>query len=271
MNSGMDRAWDGVIAPPIEGRLSKPRSTGITMVLDKGLGVTALHDLLETAADWVDFWKFTFGTSVMYPRTVLEAKVRLLHKHGVFACPGGTLFEVAWMQQRYDAYLNRLMQLGFGAIEISDGTYPLSLAERQEAIRKAKSLGLKVLSEVGKKDPGDSQPSSVLYDLLRSDFEAGVDYVIVEGRESGKGVGIYDAKGEIIEEDLGVLSQDPQCVERILWEAPLKSQQVALIKRFGCNVNLGNIPTEDLIALEALRTGLRGDTLRDVVRKRVAK
>lgn len=263
----MARAWDGVIENPLPGRLYKPRTTGVTMVLDKGCGVTVLEDLLSMASEYVDFWKITFGTSVTYPYYVLQSKLRILRERGVSACPGGTLFEVAWMQGKYDAFLDRLQELGFTSIEISDGTYPLSSKERQEAITKAKARKLEVLSEVGKKDPQENPEAAFLFDTLRADLDYGSDFVIVEGRESGKGVGIYDAKGDIKQDDLEVLAQDTSLLDRIIWEAPNKAQQVALIKRFGANVNLGNIPVEEIIALEALRTGLRGDTLKDVVKK----
>jgi phosphosulfolactate synthase len=141
------------------------------------------------------------------------------------------------------------------------------MTERRVAIKKAKDAGLKVLSEIGKKDPKETLKANHLYELLQDDLESGADYVIVEGRESGKGVGIYDSDGAIKEDDLNILIQNQNVLGKLIWEAPIKAQQVAFIRYFGSNVNLGNIPVDDIIALEALRTGLRGDTLKDVVRE----
>jgi phosphosulfolactate synthase len=261
------RAWNGVIEMPLKERNSIPKGTGITMVLDKGVGKSALQDLLEIGSSYISFWKFSFGTSAVYPQKSLEEKIEILLNYGIYTYPGGTLFEVAWMQDQYESYLKRLTKLGFNAVEISDGTYPLTMTERRVAIKKAKDAGLKVLSEIGKKDPKETLKANHLYELLQDDLESGADYVIVEGRESGKGVGIYDSDGAIKEDDLNILIQNQNVLGKLIWEAPIKAQQVAFIRYFGSNVNLGNIPVDDIIALEALRTGLRGDTLKDVVRE----
>lgn len=133
---------------------------------------------------------------------------------------------------------------------------------RRRTIHQALELGFRVISEVGKKDPGEKVPQSRILDLINSDLECGAFKVIVEGRESGKGVVIYDNEGKVVQDELEGLASGVADVGNLIWEAPLKNQQQSLILRFGPDVNLGNIHPEEILALEALRVGLRGDTLK---------
>jgi len=255
-------AWEGVVEFPVRERLRKPRESGWTMVIDKGLGLHAIDDLMQVAAPVIDVVKLTFGTSAFFGYDLLKEKVRTIAAHGVYCMPGGTLQEVAVWQGALDRHLDRARELGFTAIEISDGTIELDGQARAEAIGKAVKAGFRVLSEVGKKDPGDAQPMAVLADLVSADLDHGASMVIMEAREAGKGVGIYDASGLPREAEIDAFLQGVRDPSRILWEAPLGPQQRYLVLRFGPNVNLGNIPPEDILALEALRCGLRGDTLK---------
>ncbi len=255
-------AWDGVIDRPVRERAAKPRQRGWTMVIDKGLGLNAVDDLMQVAAPLIDVIKLTFGTSAFFRFDVLKEKVRTIVAHGVDVMPGGTFGEVALWQRRYDRYLERARELGFTAMEVSDGTIELDAATRGEAIAKAAKAGFRVLSEVGKKDPSDAQPMAVLADLVAADLDHGAAMVIMEAREAGKGVGIYDASGLPKEAEIDAFLRGVRDPDRILWEAPLGPQQRYLVLRFGPNVSLGNIPPEDVLALEALRCGLRGDTLK---------
>lgn len=159
-----------------------------------------------------------------------------------------------------EPFLQYADDLGFTGIEVSDGTLSLSTKERRRAIQSAKAYGFKVATEVGKKN-GTPIPVLRMQQIIADDLEAGADRVIIEGRESGKGVGIFDQNGNVKEAEMEALVHGLPNLESVLiWEAPLKSQQVSLIKRFGPNVNLGNIAPEETLALEALRCGLRGDT-----------
>lgn len=255
------KAWDGVMEAPIRGRAGKPRRHGWTMLIDKGLGLAETRDLLALAGDYIDGIKLTFGTSAFYSPGMLKEKTSLARERGIAIMPGGTLGEVALAQGRWDSYLARAAELGFDALEISDGTIELPAERRLAAILSARDRGFRVLTEVGKKHPGDQRPLEAQVEQALSDLGAGAFMVIIEGRESGKGVGIYDDGGGIREDYLDFLARRLP-VERILWEAPLKNQQEELILAFGPNVNLGNVPPGDILALEALRTGLRGDTLR---------
>lgn len=256
------KAFDGVFSAPLPGRLAKPRTTGQTMLLDKGLGLTQTGDLLELAGDYVDMIKLTFGTAALYTPTLLRAKIGLIRSYGIAVYPGGTFLEVAVSQGALEPYLRRAKELGFTHIEVSDGTITLTPAQRREAISLARSFGFPVISEVGKKDgETDLDPDEALRQI-EADLEAGAVKVIVEGRESGRSAGIFDADGKVKGDDLELLVGSLPDSSILMWEAPLKSQQEALIARFGPNVNLGNIATDEVLALEALRLGLRGDTLR---------
>jgi phosphosulfolactate synthase len=256
------RAWEGVVEPPVRERLAKPRDRGWTMVIDKGLGLHVIDDLMQVAAPVIDVLKLTFGTSAFFAYDVLKEKVRTVTAHGVDCMPGGTFQEVAIWQGSYDRYLERARELGFSAIEVSDGTIEMDARTRADAIGKAVKAGFRVLSEVGKKDPNDAQPMALLADTVNADLDHGAFMVIMEAREAGKGVGIYDASGLPREAEIDAFLKGVRQPDRVLWEAPLGPQQRYLVLRFGPNVNLGNVAPDDILALEALRTGLRGDTLK---------
>lgn len=256
------RSWQKVIANPLPGRLEKPRTKGLTMVIDKGLGLEATRDLLDLGADYIDFLKLGFGTSAFYKESLLREKIRLAKEKQVEIYPGGTFLEVAVFQNRLDSYLERAKELGYTAIEVSDGTIPMTQETRVDAISKALALGFKVITEVGRKDPRDKISNSQLIDEIKADLAYGAFKVIVEGRETGKGIGMFDKKGDIIWDELEEILSGLPDYDVVMWEAPLKNQQVELIQQFGPNVNLGNIQAGDILALEALRVGLRADTFK---------
>ena len=256
------KAWEGVIRMPVAGRSPKPRTSGLTMVIDKNVGPRQLDDLLEIASDYIDVIKLTFGTSAFYDKTLLRKKNQKITERGIEVMPGGTFLEVAVWQGVIDEYLDRAKKLGFSAIEVSDGTIDIGLRTRAEVIKRSIDRGFKVITEVGKKDPHDVLPISLTHRLIRKDVENGAFKVIIEAREAGKGVGIFDQEGRTrVDEMENIIAGVPD-PSVLIWEAPLKNQQQDLILRFGPNVNLGNIPPEEILALEALRQGVRGDTLK---------
>jgi phosphosulfolactate synthase len=209
-----------------------------------------------------DLIKLTFGTPALYTGAVLRAKLELIRSYGVDVCPGGTFFEIAVVQGTLDRYLDRVMELGFSGIEVSDGTIDLDPAVRRDAIARALDRGFTVMTEVGKKDGRLPLDPDAALAQIQADLAAGASKVIVEGRESGRGAGLYDGEGRFRADDLDRLVAGLPDPGVLMWEAPQKHQQEALIARFGPNVSLGNIPPEEVLALEALRLGLRGDTLR---------
>ncbi|MHB1420903.1 MAG: phosphosulfolactate synthase [Bacillota bacterium] len=256
------RIWRQVLEFPVAGRNAKPRHHGLTMIIDKGLGLTEVKELLDMAAEYIDFIKLGFGTSALYSGKILKEKIKLVQSYGVDIFPGGTFLEIAVLQGKLDEYLEMTEAFGYTCVEVSDGTIDMSRSQRLEAIAKARALGLKVITEVGKKDPRDEVASADIIECIGLDLANGAYKVIVEGRESGKGVVIYDGQGAVKQEELEDLLAGIDNLEDIIWEAPLKEQQQVLISRFGPNVNLGNIHPGEVMSLEALRVGLRGDTLR---------
>jgi len=260
LGSFLPEPWKGIIDFPLKNRNAKPRNNGLTMVIDKGLGLYQVNDLLKVNGAYVDYLKLGFGTSALYPGHVLEEKISLIKEHGIKIYTGGTFFEIAFLQNKVSEYLHNLIKLGFTTVEISDGTIELPIYMRHEFIQQAVSLGFEVITEVGKKDSSVVLNWDDCLSDIEADLKAGASKVIIEGRESGKGVGMYDGNGAINTEPFEKIKANLD-VKDIIFEAPLKDQQHELIENIGVNVNLGNINPNEVLALEALRVGLRGDTL----------
>jgi phosphosulfolactate synthase len=258
----MTKAWEGVSEMPVSGRSSKPRTTGLTMVIDKGIGMNQVRDLVQTSGEYIDIIKLTFGTSAFYDREFLLEKNQLLAAADIDVMPGGTFLEVALWKGAYEKYLEKAKELGFSTIEISDGTIAIDHITRKDIIRQALKMDFKVITEVGKKDPKEALPIALVQQLIREDLECGAFKVIIEAREAGKGVGIFDQSGKIKQDEVANIIAGVEDADKLVWEAPIKNQQQELIIKFGNNVNLGNIPADEVLALEALRQGLRGDTLK---------
>ncbi len=255
-------AWSDIIRMPLSSRIKKPRSNGLTMVMDKGLGLQETLEMLSVASEFIDYVKLAFGTPALYKIDLLKRKIAAVRSHGIHIYPGGTFLEVAVIQNKVDDFLSRAKELGFSAIEVSDGTITMSPYLRRNIIGKAGSLGFHVLSEVGKKDPENNVKTKDMINQVNADLEAGVNKVIVEARESGKNIGVFDNKGAILKDRFDEIVAGIDDQSKIIWEAPLKSQQQELILQFGPNVNVGNISPSEILALEALRVGLRSDTLK---------
>jgi len=260
MEGTASQLWPRELTDPSGRRPAKPRSFGITMVIDKGLGLGAFDDLTAVAGDYIDILKIAFGTSPLYPAELLMRKIRLAKSRGITVMPGGTLLEAAVIRDVVPAYFRQVLALGFDGIEVSDGTIELSRRQRDELIRMAAEMGLKVFTECGKKRQGSRIDAAAFAETAAWDLEAGAQLVTVEARESGVGVGLFDENGRCRKEDLEALLQVVPNPRRILWEAPQKEQQAALIRCIGPEVNLGNIAAQDVLALETLRRGLRSDT-----------
>lgn len=240
----------------------RPSGEGITMMLDKGMGPNMVEDFLEISGPYVDLAKFGWGTSAVHERELVKYKIDTYIANSIVPYPGGTLFELAYINNKFEEFLIESKELGFKAIEISDGTVEISQDERENIIGKVKDSGFMALTEVGKKDPKKDHlftPEDRVK-LVEKDIESGADKVIIEAREGGKDLGIYNDKGDVKEEDIQILI-DSLDVNRLIWEAPQKNQQAYMILKFGPNVNLGNIAPEEITALETMRRGLRGDTL----------
>lgn len=243
-------------------REEKPRQKGITMVLDKGLGLETAESLMNISGDYVDYLKFGWGTSIVHEQDIIKDKVAMYKSHNITPYTGGTLFELAYMNDKLEEFFQEAHDLGFEAIEVSDGSTTISHDKKLECIESAKKDGFEVLSEVGKKDPGLDKELSLdeRIEYMQNELVAGSSLIIVEAREGGKNIGIYDKAGNAKEDEIDYIL-DNFDGNKILWEAPNKDQQVFFILKLGNDVNLGNVSTDDITSLETLRRGLRGDTV----------
>lgn len=236
-------------------RNPKPRRSGITMVMDKGLSVNEAQNFLSVAHPHVDVIKLGFGTSYVTPN--LREKIEVYKSYDLPVYFGGTLFEAFLIRNQFDDYLSVCKEYNIDYMEVSDGSVTIPHAEKCGYIEKLTKHGT-VLSEVGSKDAAHIIPPYKWIELMRAELEAGSTYVIAEAREAGN-VGIYRGSGEVREGLVQeILTQIPQ--EKIIWEAPQKAQQLYFLELIGCNVNLGNIAPNEVIPLEAMRVGLRGDS-----------
>ena len=237
-------------------RTCKPRESGLTHVLDKGYSLEQARQFMEVARDYVDIIKLGWGTAYVTPN--IKQKVDLYQSFGVPVCFGGTFFEICLRQNKLDEYLAAVRGFGMECLEISDGTVAMREEDKLDLLRRL-SKEFRVLSEVGSKDADVVIAPYKWVDSIKRELEAGAWKVITEGRESGT-VGIYQPGGEVKE---GLLDEIAIAVntDDLLFEAPIKSQQAWFITQFGANVNLGNIPPEEVISVETLRVGVRGDTL----------
>jgi len=236
-------------------RTQSPRSYGLTMVMDKGMGLDEVKNFLSVAAPYVDIVKFGFGTA--FVTNNLREKIDIYQSHNIPVYFGGTLFEAFLIRGQFDDYLSVVKDFGLKHVEVSDGSITIPHAEKCGYIEKL-AKHVTVLSEVGSKDAAHIIPPYKWIELMRAELEAGSTYVIAEAREAGN-VGIYRGSGEVREGLVQeILTQIPY--EKIIWEAPQKAQQVYFQELLGANVNLGNIAPNEVIPLEAMRVGLRGDT-----------
>lgn len=236
-------------------RFQKPRLAGITMVMDKGLSVEEAKNFMSVSHPHVDIVKLGFGTSFVTPN--LKDKLEVYRSYGIPIYFGGTLFEAFLIRNQFEDYISVCKEFGVSYMEVSDGSITIPHAEKCGYIEKLTAHGT-VLSEVGSKDAAHIIPPYKWIELMRAELNAGATYVIAEAREAGN-VGIYRGSGEVREGLVQeILTQIPG--EKIIWEAPQKAQQLYFIELLGCNVNLGNIAPTEVIPMETMRIGLRGDT-----------
>lgn len=241
-------------------RTSGIREHGLTMMMDKGLSLAEAGHFVDSSAPFTDLVKFGFGTALITRN--LKEKVKLYQDAGLKPYFGGTLFEMFFVRNQFDDFRRFVSQSGLTNVEVSDGTIRMEHEEKLKCI-EILSADFQVLSEVGSKVKGVELSNEVWVSYMKTELEAGSWKVIGESRESGT-IGLYQSDGsanrELIDDIMKVIS-----VEDVLWEAPIKSQQDMFIKLLGANVNLGNIAPNEVVSLEALRCGMRGDTFFDVL------
>ena len=236
-------------------RTIKPRVYGYTMAMDKGLSLREVEDFISVAGEYVDVVKLGWATSFVTPN--LQEKIKIYHDANIPVYFGGTLFEAFAVRNQFDDYRKILDKYGMSFAEVSDGSVEMDHGQKCEYISKLAEQ-VTVLSEVGSKDAAKILPPYKWIELMQAELDAGAWKVIGEAREGGN-VGLFRSSGEVrsglVEE---ILTKIP--FEKIIWEAPQKEQQVWFIKLLGANVNVGNIAPNEVIPLETIRLGLRGDT-----------
>ena len=250
--------FDGFLdLPP---RSPKPRVQGLTHVMDKGLNLRDIEGLFDTAGEFVDIVKLGWGTS--YVTNNLEKKIALYRSFGTPVVCGGTLFEAVVARGKIDEYKEWLLEQRFSHVEISDGAIEIPRERKLELIADF-ARDFTVLSEVGSKDSEVVFAPYQWVQWLKEDLDAGAWKVITEGREGGT-AGIYRPTGEL---RTGLVDEIDHSIDfqDLIWEAPTKGSQAWFVQKYGPDVNLGNIPPEEVIPLETLRLGLRSDTLREVL------
>jgi len=230
------------------------------MMMDKGLSLKEAENFIESSAPYTDLVKLAFGTALI--TRDLKKKVDLYKSAGLKPYFGGTLFELFFVRNQFDDYRRFVEESGLGNVEVSDGSIKMKHEEKLECIRIL-AKDFEVLSEIGSKVKGVELSNEVWVSQMKSELESGSWKVIAEARESGT-IGIYDSEGKANQELIDDIMKEIS-VNDVLWEAPIKSQQTMFIKMLGANVNLGNIAPVEVVSLEALRCGLRGDTLFDVL------
>lgn len=243
------------ILPFIPERPPKPRSSGLTMVMDKGLSIRESEDFMSVGSEYTDYVKLGFGTSLLTPG--LEKKIEIYKKAGTVPYFGGTLFEAFIIRNMFDQFVEFIRKHEIGLIEISDGSYDIDHKRKLTYINQLSKIAT-IISEVGSKKKEVIYSPDEWVGMMRSELEAGSVKVIAEARESGT-TGIYNEDGSINCKIIDAISHHVK-LENVIWEAPQKAQQAWFIKNFGANVNLGNIAPSEIIPLESLRCGLRGDT-----------
>jgi len=243
------------ILPFIPERPEKPRNTGLTMVMDKGLSIREAEDFMAVGSAYTDFVKLGFGTSLITPG--FEKKIKIYKDAGVIPYFGGTLFEAFIVRDMFTQFIEFVDKYRVDLVEVSDGSFDIDHNKKLEYISRLAERGT-VISEVGSKKKDVIYSPDEWVAMMKAELNAGSVKVIAEARESGT-TGIYNEDGSINNKIIGAIT-DHVKLENVLWEAPLKSQQAWFIKHFGANVNLGNIEPREIIPLESLRLGLRGDT-----------
>jgi phosphosulfolactate synthase len=225
------------------------------MVMDKGLSIREAEDFMSVGNEYTDYVKLGFGTSLLTPG--FEKKIKIYKKAGTIPYFGGTLFEAFIIRDMFDDYIRFVEEYDIELVEISDGSYDIEHSRKLDYISKLAKIAT-VISEVGSKKKEVVYSPEEWVAMMKAELDAGSVKVIAEARESGT-TGIYNDDGSVNHDIIDAITEHVR-LENVIWEAPQKSQQAWFIKHFGANVNLGNIAPNEIIPLESLRCGLRGDT-----------
>ena len=251
-----------------EDHITIPEKFGTVMVIEKEFGPSGAKDWAAMARSIADIVKVTFGTAALYDEKLLKEKVAVYNDAGISTMIGGTLTEVAilnaggYKKSALQGYLEYAKAMGFSHLEFSDGSIYIPDKDRGEVIKTCKDAGFKVISEVGKKDPKKDELLTIQHriQLMKQDLVSGAEMVIIEARESGKGIGVMGKAGEVLFAELDEIV-NAVGLENTMIEAPEKGQQQNIFMHYGPAANIGNVQPRDILSVGALRSGLRGDTI----------
>lgn len=238
---------------------NKPRDKGISMIMERGISITEARNLVDNRADLIDLIKFPWGSAYVLSQECVVQKVKTYKEAKIEVFIGGTFLEAVFIRDQIDEYLDWLKSLNIDIVEVSDGSIEMDRKEKLNLIKYCRERNLKVISEVGSKDEKKDWVPEKWITLIQEELSAGAWKVIIEGRGNGH-AGIYDITGKIRHRVASAIA-DHIDINQLIWEAPQKEQQDFLINRFGAEVNIGNVQIPDIVALRAMRLGLRGDTL----------
>ncbi len=246
-------------------RSKKPRENGLSNMVDKGYGLKQLDDILSFCSDYVDIVKLGWASAYITP--TLSEKVKLFNNYNIRTCLGGMMFEICFWQGKIEEYADFMRHFNIDMVEVSNGSLPISEKDKVRMIEYYANLGFTVLSEVGSKDVTINTPPEEWVRCIDNDLNAGAWKVITEGRADAS-AGIYNSEGVIKDDIINAIFESNISVEKIIYEAPKKKQMTWFVKQVGANVNIGNIPLDEIMNLETLRLGLRGDTVNHFHNKR---
>jgi phosphosulfolactate synthase len=241
-------------------RSAKPRERGISNLVDDGHGIAQLEDILAMCHPYLDIVKLGWASAYLTP--LLREKVELLRRHNIRTCLGGMMFEISFWQNKIEEYAAFLEELDIDVVEISNGSLPIPESDKRLMIEYFAKRGFTVLAEVGSKDVSVVSPPEEWIECIQADLACGAWKVITEGRADAS-AGIYTAEGEIRGQLIEEILESSLAHDDLVFEAPHKRQMAWFIKRVGANVNIGNVPLSEVMNLETLRQGLRGDTVQD--------
>jgi len=253
----MSEELESKLSLELPGRSSKPRIVGLSNIVDNGSGLAQLEDFLSLSHQYIDIIKLGWASALITP---VYEKVQLFNRYDIHTCPGGVMFELCYWQNKIDDYAVWLKDHDINIVEVSNGSLPIPESDKRRMIEYFANRDFIVLSEVGNKDITIQSSPDQWVECIKADRDAGAYKIILEGRADAS-AGIYDANGIIQEDIIQAVIESDINVDDLIFEAPHKKQIIWFIKKIGCNVNLGNIPLTEVINLETLRLGLRGDTV----------
>jgi len=255
----MKETWGEFAKSFAVNRTTRPRMSGLTMAVDSGLGLYQAEDLVKVSGPYIDQITLALGTSLLYNKTLLMKKIELYVENGIDVFPGGNILEIAVWHDDFDNFLERVKDLGFTAINVSRGTIAMKRKIREDIIKKSLERELKVISEIGKKHPEEELSLQKVQELIAEDTKMGVFKVALEVEPAKSGFGVMNDEGFIIKSNVELLMKSLDDPEVILWNVPFKNQYKDFIFHLGVNVNLGNVPCDEVLSLEAIRQGLIGE------------